>query len=130
MKKKKLIILIVAAATSLTVAASIVVGTYFKDVSLESFENLSEERLIDKLTSLRDDNLMNICKEAFDKFGESSPEALIPFASELAVRINNFDEDYITSIICDKTLNLGLRSTILQCYAGMFENKTDEAPKK
>jgi hypothetical protein len=95
--------------------------------TLRKYENMSEEQLLSRLKGLNKSEMTAEMKNIFAELSGADINVLIPFASELRNRINEYSEDELISLITNKDNDLFFRITIVQLYSSMkYEKRTSK----
>lgn len=120
----KILAILLAIFLIFTTALSFSAKIEFNNLQTKSADEIGEELLV-----LDRDKMLSVVKYAFDAVSETegaTSSSLIPYASSLYLRINEFSEDEVLEIITDEKSNEALASSVLQAYKYNYENKTSK----
>ena len=98
---------------------------------LQKYQNLTEEQISINLKGLEKSKMTAEIKNIFAEFSGEDVNSLIPFATELRNRINEYSEDELISLITNENNDLFFRITVVQLYSSMkFEKRTPKGNNK
>ncbi len=120
----KILAILLAIFLIFTTALSFSAKIEFNNLQTKSADEIGEKLLV-----LDRDKMLSVVKYAFDAVSETegaTSSGLIPYASSLYLRINEFSEDEVLEIITDEKSNEALASSVLQAYKYNYENKTSK----
>lgn len=129
--KKISIILIALILLSVFISSSL--SIYGDKVTEYDYSSMEAEEVADILLSLDKDDLITEVRNAFIEAEEAGcpySSRLIPFASVLFERINEYPEGYLLDMIMDTEEPECFADNLLSCYSSNYRNRTEDGNNK